>query len=165
VIALRRVLPHPALSVFLLLMWLLLHNTVTSGHVVLGAVLAVAMPLLTRPFWPETDRLRSWKPFPRYVGTMLLDIVISNLAVARTVLSRELDVRPGYVRVPLELQDGFAITILACTVSLTPGTVSVDVSSDQRSLLVHCLDLEDPDEVVSTIKKRYERLLKEMFPC
>lgn len=162
---LRSVLPHPTLSAFLLLMWLLLNNTVASGHVVLGAVLALCMPLLTRRFWPETGRSGSWKAIPGYLGTLFLDIVVSNLSVARTTLSRNLDVRPGYVRVPLELRDGFAITILACTVSLTPGTVSVDLSGDQHSLLVHCLDLDDPDALVATIKQRYERPLREIFPC
>ena len=161
----HRVFPHPALSAFLLIIWLLLNNTLAAGHVVLGVALAVGMPLLTRRFWPESARVGSWKPVPGYILKVLLDIVLANLVVARTTLSPGLDLRPGYVRLPLELTDGFAITVLASTVSLTPGTVSVDVSADQTALLVHCLDLDDPAALVAEIKKRYERPLKEIFAC
>jgi multicomponent K+:H+ antiporter subunit E len=53
--------------------------------------------------------------------------------------------------------------VLACTITMTPGTVSADVSADQRALLVHCLETDDPDAVVAQIKSRYERRLKEIF--
>jgi len=164
-IAIRNVFPHPALSTFLMLIWLLLNNTLAPGHVVLGIVLAVCMPLLTRQFWPETGGVSSWRSVLAYLAMVIVDIVVANLSVARTTLSPGLDLRPGYLRVPLELSDDFAITILASTVSLTPGTVSVDLSPDQRFLLVHCLDLDDPAVVVADIKQRYERPLREMFSC
>jgi multicomponent K+:H+ antiporter subunit E len=65
--------------------------------------------------------------------------------------------------VPLEIRAPEAITTLASTITLTPGTVSSDLSDDGRSLLVHCLDAPDGDEVVAQIKQRYEARLKEIF--
>ena len=65
--------------------------------------------------------------------------------------------------IPLELRSPEAIAVLAGTITMTPGTVSADLSSDGRSLLVHCLDAADPDDVVASIKSRYERRLKEIF--
>jgi len=72
---------------------------------------------------------------------------------------------PAVVRVPMELENPFAITLLASTVSLTPGTVSAEISEDRRTLEVHCLDLEDVETLVATIKSRYETPLKEIFAC
>jgi multicomponent K+:H+ antiporter subunit E len=67
------------------------------------------------------------------------------------------------VTVPLELTTAEAITVLAGTITLTPGTVSADLSADGRALLVHCLEAPDPEGVVATIKERYERRLLEIF--
>ena len=71
--------------------------------------------------------------------------------------------RPAWVVVPLELRQPEAITILAGTITLTPGTVSADLSDAGHSLLVHALDTEDPDAVRDEIKHRYERRLLEIF--
>ena len=66
--------------------------------------------------------------------------------------------------IPLELRSPEAITALAGTISLTPGTVSCDLSADGRSLLVHCLDAPDAEEAVRQMKERYEARLMEIFP-
>lgn len=58
-----------------------------------------------------------------------------------------------------------AISLLVCVVSLTPGSVSADLSGDRRILLVHALDVPDADALVAEIKQRYEAPLKEVFPC
>ncbi|HCQ57063.1 MAG TPA: Na+/H+ antiporter subunit E, partial [Sulfitobacter sp.] len=63
----------------------------------------------------------------------------------------------------LDLKEPEAITILAGTITLTPGTVSADLSDNGRYLLVHALDATDPDAVRDEIKDRYERRLKEIF--
>jgi len=75
------------------------------------------------------------------------------------------DLQPGFVEVPLDLRDSFAITVLTSTVSLTPGTVSADVSEDRTRLLVHALHVEDPQALVAEIKQRYEGPIKEIFEC
>ncbi len=73
--------------------------------------------------------------------------------------------RPAFVEVPLDIRDDFVITMLASVVSLTPGTVSADVSQDRTLLLVHGLDVADIPEMIATIKQRYEAPLKEIFGC
>jgi multicomponent K+:H+ antiporter subunit E len=71
--------------------------------------------------------------------------------------------KPAWVTIPLDLRTPEAITVLAGTITMTPGTVSSDLSADGRSLLVHCLDAPDPNAVRDDIKARYERRLKEIF--
>ncbi|MNN12634.1 Na(+)/H(+) antiporter subunit E [compost metagenome] len=94
---------------------------------------------------------------------MLYDIVVANLQVARLVVGPTQTLRPAFVEIPLELTDDLPITILASVITLTPGTVSADLSADRRTLLVHGLDVPDPAGLVADIKARYEAPLKEIF--
>ncbi|ERP90129.1 cation:proton antiporter [Alcanivorax sp. P2S70] len=161
---LDRVLPFPSLSLILWLAWMLLSGF-TAGHALLGAVLAVLLPLTTRPFWPNVPRIRNLPRMFGFVVVVLYDIIVANVSVAIKVLGPLKSLRPGFVEFPVDLDDDFAIALLASTISLTPGTVSADVSQDRQTLLIHALDVDDPDALVAEIKQRYERPLKEIFEC
>ncbi len=161
----NRWLPHPLLSLFLWLVWLLLVNSVAPGQLLLGAVLAAGLPLLTGRFWPDHPPLHNpWKML-RYIAVLLWDIVLANLAVARRILGPTHQLRPAFIQLPLDLHNDFAISVLASTISLTPGTVSSDLSPDRQFLLIHALDVEDEASLVAQIKQRYEQPLKEIFEC
>lgn len=146
------------------LTWLLL-NGFSVGHALLALILAVVLPLGTRPFWPQVPLVRDRMGLLRFVLRVAKDILLANLAVALKVLGPVKDLQPGFVEVPLDLRDSFAITVLTSTVSLTPGTVSADVSEDRTRLLVHALHVEDPQALVAEIKQRYEGPIKEIFEC
>jgi len=162
----RRLLPQPLFSLFLLLVWLLLVNTVAPGHLVLGTLLAVTLPLLTQRFWPDRPRIHSpWKLL-RYIAMLLWDIGLANLTVARLILGPTRKLRPAFIHLPVDLENEFAISVLASTISLTPGTVSSDLSPDRKTLLIHALDAESEAAVIAHIKQRYEQPLREIFePC
>jgi multicomponent K+:H+ antiporter subunit E len=159
----RRLFPHPIGSATLAVFWLWLNNTLAPGHVLLGALLGWALPLLTRRFWPEQERVtQTWRLLP-FAGVVLADIVTANLRVARAVLMPADRLRPGFVSVPLDLRSDVGIAVLANTVSLTPGTLSADLTPDRRELVVHYLDERDPQALVADIKQRYERRLLQVF--
>ncbi len=160
---LRRCLPRPLLSLLLLLVWLMLHNTLAAGHLVLGGVLAVVVPLLSDRFWPEPVRLRRPLRLLGLVARVLWDILVANLSLTRLLLSPDPALRPRFVEMELEVRRDFTIFLLTSTVSLTPGTVSARLSADRRRLLLHCIDLEDEADLVAQIKTRYEQPLKEVF--
>jgi multicomponent K+:H+ antiporter subunit E len=165
---LRRLLPHPLLSVLLLVCWLWLNNTLAAGHVLLGVALGVGIPYVTRRFWPEPLRVRRPLRLLEYVAVVTWDIVIANLQVAALILGPASRLRPAFVRVPLDLRTDFAVTVLASTVTLTPGTVSVGFDDDgagRRVLVVHALRCLDAGEMARTIKERYERRVKEILEC
>jgi multicomponent K+:H+ antiporter subunit E len=164
----RRLLPHPFLSLLLVVCWLWLNNTLAMGHVVLGVVLGIGIPYVTRRFWAEPLMVRRPLRVLEYVALVTWDIVIANLQVAAIILGPRSWLRPAFIRVPLDLRTDFAATVLASTVTLTPGTVSVEVEDDgtgRRSLVVHALRCLDDDDLVRTIKQRYERRLKEILEC
>lgn len=158
----RRLLPHPALSVLVGLVWMLLANEFSMGALVLAAAVAVAVPLVTSRFWPDRPRIRFGPAVLDYLAIVLFDIIAANFQVAWIILTRRnRDLRARWLVVPLEVRSPEAITVLAGTISLTPGTVSTDVSADGHALLVHALDVADPEAEVARIKQRYEvRLLK-----
>ncbi len=160
-----RCLPHPWLSLTLLLVWLLLVNDFSAGQWLLGALLGVLIPLLSRVLWINPPRTRQpWRLLPFFLR-VLGDIVVANLQVSRRILGSMDDLQPAFVEVPLEVHDELALTLLTSIVSLTPGTVSADLSDDRRRLLLHCLNVQDSAALVAEIKARYEAPLLEVFPC
>ncbi len=160
----RRLLPHPRLSLFVTLIWLALVNEISVGAVVMGLALGILMPLLTGPFWPDPPRLRRPLKLIEYCGVVAWDIVLANVEVARLILRVPGDqLRSRYVTVPLELTSPEAITVLAGTITMTPGTISAELCADGRSLLVHGLDVPDPEALTADIKSRYEARLLEIF--
>lgn len=160
----RRLLPHPALSATLVVVWMLLVNEYSHGALVLGAVFGVLLPLITSRFWPEAPRVRFGMAMLGYVLVVLYDIVIANFHVAWLILSRRnRDLASHWLVIPLDLRAPEAITIFAGTISLTPGTVSSDISSCGRALLVHAIDVSDPEAEVAKIKQRYETRLLKVF--
>lgn len=165
----RRVwLPHPLWTALLAFTWLALNGTASPGHVLLALGLGWALPYWLQRYWPRPSRRRS-RPLRSLaltaVFTVLVawDVVVANLQVARAVLSPLSRLRPGFAVVPIELEDPAAVAMLAHTITLTPGTLSVDVAPDRRSLLVHALHMPDPDATVREIRQRYERRIREIF--
>ncbi len=160
----KRLLPHPLLSPVLWLAWLALNNSIAPAHIVLGALLAWVLPLtglhLTDGTWPH---LRRPGLAVKLALRVLRDIVVSNVEVTRRVLGPEAAIQPGFLRVPLELTDDWAITTLAGIITMTPGTLTADVAGDRSYLLVHAFHVDDADAIIASIKTRYEAPLKEIF--
>ncbi|MFN3580032.1 MAG: Na+/H+ antiporter subunit E [Pseudomonas sp.] len=161
----RALLPHPWLSLFLVLVWQLIMNEQSFGNLLMGLVLAWGIPLITHPFWPNPPTLHRPGVLLRFVLRVLGDIVTANLEVAKLILGPSINLRPAFVEYPLDLTHDFAISLLASTISLTPGTVSSELSEDRRTLLIHALDVGDEAELIATIKQRYESPLMEVFEC
>ena len=162
---LRRLIPHPLLSLTLTFVWLALVNKITLGNLLLGGFLGLVIPFITAPYWPGKPRIRGPFKVVEYVLVVLWDIVVANVQVAMIILfKRNKDLNSQWITVPLELRSPEAITVLAGTITMTPGTVSALLSSCGSAILVHCLHTDDPEAVRDQIKHRYERRLKEIFP-
>ncbi len=162
--AARWLLPHPFLTLILAIVWVLLQNNVTAGMVVFGIILGILIPWITSAWWPDTPSGFRLGKMVGYSIVVIGDIIIANIQVAWIVLTvPNAKLKPAWIVVPLELKQPEAITVLAGTITLTPGTVSADLSDAGHSLLVHVLHTDDPDGVRDEIKTRYERRLLEIF--
>ncbi|MDP2144880.1 MAG: Na+/H+ antiporter subunit E [Gallionella sp.] len=161
----RRLLPRPALSLTLFLLWAALTNAASLGSLILGALLALGLPFAVLPFWPDAPRLTRPAVALKFAAHIAWDMLLANWAVARRVVGPVAKLHPAFVDVPLDLRDPFAATVLGSIVSLTPGTVSIDVDRDRWVLQVHALDAPDPDALIRQIKQHYEAPIREIFSC
>jgi len=162
--AFRWLFPHPLVTVVLVLVWILLQNQITAGMVVFGIILGIIIPRLTAVWWPEKPRSFRITRMVPYTLMVLWDIIYANFQVAWIIITvPNSKLRPAWIVIPLELTQPEAITILAGTITLTPGTVSADLSNEGHSLLVHVLHTDNPDAVRDEIKTRYEARLLEIF--
>ncbi|GGB14009.1 Na+/H+ antiporter subunit E [Allosediminivita pacifica] len=162
--AFRWLIPHPLLTLLLTVVWILLQNQLSAGMLVFGIILGILIPWGTSIWWPDTPKGFRAGRMVFYSVIVIWDIIIANIQVAWIVLTvPNAKLKPAWIVVPLELRQPEAITLLAGTITLTPGTVSADLSDDGHELLVHVLHTDDPDAVRDEIKTRYERRLKEIF--
>jgi len=157
--------PDPFNFILLFVVWLLLTHQFDFGNILLAAILAWLIPLGVSRVRTEAVPIRKPLKMISFLGLLLVDIIISNLVVAKQVLGAPERLQPGFVAIPLDLKKALPITILASTISLTPGTVSIEISKDQKTLYVHALHVEREAKLVDRIKYRYEKPLKEIFGC
>lgn len=155
---------EPRLAAILLALWLLLNDSFTPGHALLGLLLAIGLPLLTASIRPLRAQVRRPLVILALMRTVFRDVLRSNLAVAAVILgNRERRSNAGFMDIPLDLRDPHGLAALACIVTATPGTVWAGLSPDGAILRLHVLDLQDEQEWIDTIKQHYERPLMEIF--
>jgi multicomponent K+:H+ antiporter subunit E len=160
----RRLYPHPILSVTLVLLWFLLVNHLQLGSLVMAVILATLIPLLTARWWPDRPEIRRPLALVGYGILVLWDVLVANFHVARIILFLPADrIRSAWICVPLDLTSPEAISLLAGTITMTPGTLTADLAADGRALLIHALHAPDPDAIRDEIKARYESRLKRIF--
>lgn len=92
------------------------------------------------------------------------ELVVSSLKVARAVVMPGLHIRPGILRIPLDATSDLQITVLGNLISLTPGSLTLDVSADRRALFVHAMFIGDPDDERRALKTGMERKVVEALP-
>ena len=156
--------PAPLLSIALFVLWLLLNHSVSKGHLVLGALLGVLIPILTRGLRPLPVRVRHPWIILRLFLTVVLDTTISNLQVMRFLLFPSLRKHPAaFVHIPLALRDPNGLAVLSMITCITPGTAWAEISRDRSVLLMHVLEVDDPQTVIDHVKNKYERPLMEIF--
>lgn len=159
-----RIVPHPWLSAALALMWLLLNAPPTPGSILLALALGILVPTVMRALSPRPVRMRAPGALLRLLGIVAVDMIRSNIDVARVILGlRPGGRRTGFVVIPLDLREPFGLALLSILLTVTPGTLWVQYDSDTGRLLMHVLDMTDGDALVRRIKERYERPLLEIF--
>ncbi|WP_309904874.1 Na+/H+ antiporter subunit E [Variovorax soli] len=160
----KRWLPSPMLSLALFIVWLLLNEAPDAATLLLAALLAIAVPLLTQSLRPARAKMRRPLLALTLGGLVAYDLVVSALTVARLLLTRRnRDLAPRFVRVPLAMRDPNALATLAMILCLTPGTAWGEIALDRSTLLIHVFHEDDEAAFIDMIKTRYERRLMEIF--
>lgn len=159
----KSLFPAPLLSLCVFVVWLLLVGSLEPGHLVLATLQAVLLPPIAQRLRHGAAGIRRPLVALRLFLVVLWDIVVSNIQVAKLILGREAKIHPGFLWLPLDVRNPHAIATLAGIITMTPGTLSAEVSADNRHLLVHCFSLDDEAGTIAQIKQRYEAPLKEIF--
>jgi multicomponent K+:H+ antiporter subunit E len=161
----RQWLPHPWISVVLSMLWLFLNQSLEAAEVLFGAMVGVAIPLLTRNLQPlGYPRLAKPVLLMRLLAMASVEIVRSGFTVGRIILfSIPQNVNSQFIRIPLDLRNPYGLALLSCLINSTPGTVWVEILPDSHVLTLHVLDLHDEQWWVETIKSRYEQPLIAIF--
>jgi multicomponent K+:H+ antiporter subunit E len=160
-----RWLPFPVLSLSLFVMWLMLNQTLEPIHLLLGAALGVAGARVLARLQPPTGKARRRAlAVAQILADALVDIVRSNIAVARIVLHPGMRQRSsGFLSMPLAVRHPGALAALACIITATPGTSWARYDAARNVLTIHVLDLVDEQAWIRIFKDRYERRLLEIF--
>ena len=161
----KRWLPYPFVTLALCGLWLLLNQTLYPGHILLGLVLGVAGPILTRHLNPlGYPRLRKPVVIVRLLGFAAVEVVRSCLNVSRVILFADYaNLNSQFVRIPLTIRDPYGLAALSCLINMTPGTVWTEVQPEKHELVLHVFDLHDAAWWVETIQTRYEQPLIQIF--
>ena len=148
-------------NIILALIWVGITGEFSSANLVIGLVLGYVILAFAMRDVKYFNHYASKVPkVIRFIGFFVRELVMSNLRVAYDVLTPTHYMRPAVIAVPLEARTDGEITILANLISLTPGTLSLDVSSDRRVLYLHVMYLDDEQAVHASIKALEARVLE-----
>jgi multicomponent K+:H+ antiporter subunit E len=160
----KRWMPSPILSLALFAVWVLLNQSLHPATLLLAAVLAVGVPLLTRSLRPKEASVRRPLVALKLAGHVMQDLLQSAWDVARLLLTRRTQgIASHFIHIPLDMRDPSGLAVLAMIFCLTPGTAWAELSLDRATLIIHVFDLQDDAAFIELIKTRYERPLMEIF--
>jgi multicomponent Na+:H+ antiporter subunit E len=151
------------LNVIFAFVWVAITGSATLLNLVFGFFLSAAALWIVRG---EMTEAGYWGRLRRVFSLLLLflkELALSAYRVAVMVFSPRLDLKPGIFAFPLTVDRDFEITLLANLITLTPGTLSVDVSEDRKTLYVHAVDCSDPEATRRDIAEGFERKIMEAF--
>ena len=152
-------------NIFMSLVWMALTGTFTFANFAVGfAISSLALWLIGSP--AEVTFIVYISRFFRFIGFFfffLWELLLANLRVAYEVLTPGYQMRAAIIAIPLDAESDMEITVLANLITLTPGTLSLDVSADRKTLYIHAMHVHDVEKFRNDIKVRLERRVMEVF--
>ncbi len=151
------------LNVLLAIVWTMAVGRFTFQQLSLGFLLGFLVIVVIEPLWgKQAYTPRVWRTL-RFTGFFLWEMFLSNLQIAYDVLTHRLYARPQIIAVPLDTRTAAEITLLANFLTLTPGTLSLDVSTDRQTLYVHAMYVKDRERFIDEVKRGLEARLLEVL--
>ena len=152
-------------NIFLPLVWMALTGAFTFANFAVGFVIStLALWLISSP--ADVTLIVYLTRFLRFVGFFVFfvwELLVANLRVAYEVLTPGFQMRAAIIAIPLDAESDLEITVLANLITLTPGTLSLDVSADRKTLYIHAMHVDDVEQFRRDIKQRMERRVIEVF--
>lgn len=150
------------LNLLLAIIWVALTGHYEASNYALGFILAFLVIRLTQYSNSAVRYVRRVKLLIFFMGFFLRELIVSSYRVVVLVLSRNPEMKPAVVAIPLDVKSDIGITLLGNLITLTPGTLTLDVSTDHSTMYVHAIDVEDVDAFRASIKNGFERRILEI---
>ncbi|PIC56638.1 MULTISPECIES: Na+/H+ antiporter subunit E [unclassified Sporosarcina] len=151
------------LNFFIAVVWMFMSSSLTPSTFIIGYLIGLLMIIMTRRYF--SGRLYIWRIWSavKLTAIFLKELILSNISVLLLVIKPDLStMQPMFFAMPTELEKDWEITLLSSLITLTPGTVVVHVSDDQRTLYIHAIDVDDVDEAIDSIKNTFEKAIMEV---
>ncbi|MCA1064928.1 Na+/H+ antiporter subunit E [Rossellomorea sp. AcN35-11] len=150
------------LNFFMAFVWMFLSVSFTSQSFIIGYLLGLLVIFAFRRFFSSRFYLMRVTAVINLFFLFLKELILANISVLKTILRPKLDFQPGIFAFPTELKSDWEITLLANLITLTPGTLVMDVSYDNKMLYVHAIDIPDADQAIKEIRNSFEKAIMEV---
>jgi multicomponent Na+:H+ antiporter subunit E len=149
-------------NILLALAWLALTGQFDPGNFIAGFLVGLLVLHLARRFVGTPDYIEEVRCVLSLAIFFIWELILANLRIAWDVVTPRHHMRPGVIAVPLDARTDAEITMLANMVSLTPGTLTLDVSADRKVLYIHAMYVDDPQDIIRGVKDGFERRILEI---
>lgn len=144
------------------IVWMLLNTSFKASTFIIGYLIGmIAIVIMRRYFKDKLYLYRIWALIKLNL-IFFRELLLSNIDVLKIVLRPKMDIKPSVFAYPTDLEHDWEITLLSNLITLTPGTLVLHVSDDQRTLYIHAIDVEDVNEEIDSIKNSFEKAIKEV---
>ncbi|WP_203363153.1 Na+/H+ antiporter subunit E [Bacillus sp. REN10] len=150
------------LNFFLAFLWMFLQVSFSSSTFIVGYLLGLILMYGMRRFFKHEFYMRRVWAVIYLTLLFFKELILANVDVLKVILKPKLDIQPGIFALPTELKSDWEITLLANLITLTPGTLVIDISDDNKVLYVHAIDVPDVQDAIDGIKNSFEKAIMEV---
>ncbi len=150
------------LNFFIAIIWMFLSSSMTAKTFVIGYLIGMILIFMMGRFFKEKLYFRRVWALVKLTLIFFRELTLSNISVLQVVLRPKMDIQPAIFAMETELEEDWEITLLSSLITLTPGTIVVNVSGDQRTLYIHAIDVDDVEDAIFSIKNSFEKAIMEV---
>ncbi len=150
------------LNILIAFTWMFLTNSYDFAAFFAGYLVGLLMIFILRRFFNHRFYLANVYAVIKLILLFIKELILSNFEILKIVLKPKFDAKPGIFALPIELEKDWEIAVLSNLITLTPGTLVIDVSDDKKTLYIHAMDVPDVNSSINTIKNTFEKAIKEV---
>ena len=143
-------------------LWMFLTVSFNASTFIVGFLLGALMLWITKGFFPGRFYMHRVWAVICLIGLFFKELISANIQVLLLIVQPKMPIKPAIFALPIVLEKDWEITLLSSLITLTPGTLVIDVSEDSKTLYIHALNYGDADEAIDSIKNTFEKAIQEV---
>ena len=150
------------LNFFMAFLWMFLTGSLDAARFIIGFFLGMILIYAMRRFFKSRFYMVKVMAIAKLTLMFFWELLKANVEVLRIVLRPKMDLKPGIFKYDTELKEEWEVTLLSLLITLTPGTLVMDISDDNESLYIHAIDISDAEDAVAAIRDSFEKAIMEV---